>query len=140
MQPRPARTYVWVTYNQCVARRPCANFVPRRVLSLIEIEWSLLDPVGSISLGNLKKVANEFGHTISDAELMEMISTANYVEGLADADEQLSNQVSFPDFYNLMTKGRSAASTAEASPKTPGGGATQSRSSSSVFGDVGVGA
>ncbi|CAN0082381.1 unnamed protein product, partial [Ectocarpus sp. 13 AM-2016] len=122
MQPRSARTYVRVGNLQCAARRPCANFVPRRVLFLIEIEWSLVDPVGSISLGNLKKVANEFGHTISDAELMEMISTANYVEGLADEDEQLSNEVTFPDFYNLMTKGRSAASTAEASPKTPGGG------------------
>ncbi|GAB5031590.1 centrin 2 [Nannochloropsis oceanica] len=50
---------------------------------------------GSISFKDLKRVAKELGENMSEAELKEMILRA-------DADQD--GEVSFEDFYNIMTR------------------------------------
>ncbi|TFJ88573.1 hypothetical protein NSK_000147 [Nannochloropsis salina CCMP1776] len=50
---------------------------------------------GSISFKDLKRVAKELGENMSDAELKEMIQRA-------DADQD--GEVSFEDFYTIMTR------------------------------------
>ena len=51
--------------------------------------------LGQISLRDLQKVARELGEMISDEELQEMIERAD-----SDGD----GQVTFEDFYSIMTK------------------------------------
>ena len=53
------------------------------------------DETGKISLKNLKRVAKELGETMTDAELMEMIERA-------DTDQD--GEISFEEFYSIMTK------------------------------------
>eukprot|EP01071_Lankesteria_metandrocarpae_P004080 Lankesteria_metandrocarpae@DN3357_c0_g1_i2.p1 len=53
------------------------------------------DKTGTISLRNLKRVAKELGETMSDDELREMIERA---DGNGDGE------ISFEDFYTIMTK------------------------------------
>jgi len=50
---------------------------------------------GVISIRNLRRIAKELGETMSDNELLEMIERAD-----SDGD----GNVSFEDFYNIMTK------------------------------------
>ncbi|CAD8100417.1 unnamed protein product [Paramecium primaurelia] len=50
---------------------------------------------GVITLKDLRKVAKELGETMDDSELQEMIDRAD-----SDGDAQ----VTFEDFYNIMTK------------------------------------
>ena len=52
------------------------------------------DSSGSINLLNLKRVARELGETMTSDELEEMLSRA-----ASDGAE-----ISFEDFYNIMTK------------------------------------
>lgn len=110
----------------------------RMIFNMLDTENS-----GRISLENLKKVANEFGDTISDAELLEMMDTAKYVdpEGLAEADGKLSHEVSFADFYNLMTKGKPAPpATNESALNSPVFGTERSLSAVAAnAGDMGGG-
>ena len=53
------------------------------------------DRTGYITLSNLKRVANELGETMSDAELLEMIERADH-----DQDGKISAE----EFYNIMTQ------------------------------------
>ena len=53
------------------------------------------DGSGRISLRNLKRVAQELGETMTEAELMEMIERAD-----TDNDGEISPE----DFYVIMTK------------------------------------
>lgn len=59
--------------------------------------FRLFDEEGSqtITVKNLRKVARELGETMSDEELMEMISRA---------DSNGDGAVTMDDFYNIMTK------------------------------------
>lgn len=50
---------------------------------------------GVVTIRNLRKVAKELGETMEDTELMEMIERAD-----SDGD----GNVTFEDFYNIMTK------------------------------------
>ncbi len=52
------------------------------------------DQSGSINLTNLKRVARELGETMTAEELEEMLSRA-----ASNGDE-----ITFEDFYNIMTK------------------------------------
>ena len=52
------------------------------------------DDTGSINLTNLKRVARELGETMTGEELEEMLSRA-----ASNGDE-----ITFEDFYNIMTK------------------------------------
>ena len=53
------------------------------------------DRTGYITLSNLKRVANELGETMSDAELLEMIERADH-----DQDGKISTE----EFFNIMTQ------------------------------------
>lgn len=53
------------------------------------------DKTGYISLQNLKRVAQELGENMDDAELLEMIERAD-----ADQDGQISSE----EFYTIMTQ------------------------------------
>merc|ERR1711964_220949 len=53
------------------------------------------DKTGYITINNLKRVAKDLGETMSNEDLEEMIERA---------DSSGSKQVSFEDFYNIMTK------------------------------------
>jgi len=53
------------------------------------------DKTGFISIQNLKRVAKDLGENMSDAELLEMIERA---------DSDRDGQISFDDFYSIMTK------------------------------------
>ncbi|EZG70002.1 centrin, caltractin [Gregarina niphandrodes] len=53
------------------------------------------DRTGSISFKNLKRVAQELGETMTDEELKEMIERA---------DSNGDGEISFEDFYAIMTK------------------------------------
>ena len=53
------------------------------------------DRSNSITIHNLRRVARELGETMDDSELQEMIERA---------DTNGDGQVSFEDFYNIMTK------------------------------------
>eukprot|EP00915_Cephaloidophora_sp_WS-2016_P004450 GHVH01005968.1.p1 GENE.GHVH01005968.1~~GHVH01005968.1.p1 ORF type:complete len:159 (+),score=24.08 GHVH01005968.1:150-626(+) len=53
------------------------------------------DKSGTISLRNLKRVAKELGETMTDEELREMLERAD-----GDGD----GEISFEDFYVIMTK------------------------------------
>jgi len=53
------------------------------------------DKTGYISLQNLKRVARDLGETTSDAELLEMIERA-------DTDQD--GQISFDEFYAIMSR------------------------------------
>ncbi len=53
------------------------------------------DKTGYISLQNLKRVAQELGENMDDAELLEMIERAD-----SDQDGQISRE----DFYAIMTQ------------------------------------
>eukprot|EP00918_Siedleckia_nematoides_P021708 GHVU01046750.1.p1 GENE.GHVU01046750.1~~GHVU01046750.1.p1 ORF type:complete len:167 (+),score=31.77 GHVU01046750.1:105-605(+) len=53
------------------------------------------DKTGSVSLKNLKRVARELGETMTDEELREMIERA---------DSNGDGEISFEDFYTIMTK------------------------------------
>jgi Ca2+-binding protein (EF-Hand superfamily) len=63
----------------------------------IEKVFRLFDDekTGRISIKNLRRVAQELGETMDDAELMEMIERAD-----SDGD----GLVTLDDFYNIMTK------------------------------------
>ena len=50
---------------------------------------------GVVTIRNLRRVAKELGETMEDNELLEMIERAD-----SDGD----GNVSFEDFYNIMTK------------------------------------
>eukprot|EP00904_Undaria_pinnatifida_P011311 jgi/Undpi1/730/HiC_scaffold_10.g04194.m1 len=108
----------------------------RMIFNMLDTENS-----GRISLENLKKVANEFGDTMSDAELLEMMDTAKYVdpEGLAEPDGKLSHEVSFVDFYNLMTKGKPGPAAKETSLNSPAFGTERSPSVAAANRSGGVG-
>lgn len=54
-----------------------------------------LDKTGHINIKNLRKIARDLGETCADEELLDLI-----VKGDSDGD----GQVSFEDFYNIMTK------------------------------------
>lgn len=53
------------------------------------------DKTGYISLQNLKRVSKDLGETMSDAELLEMIERA-------DTDQD--GQISFEEFYAIMSR------------------------------------
>ncbi|KAH0480071.1 MAG: uncharacterized protein KVP18_003703 [Porospora cf. gigantea A] len=53
------------------------------------------DKTNCISLRNLQRVAKELGETMSDDELKEMIERA---------DSSGKGEISFEDFYSIMTK------------------------------------
>ncbi|CCF75287.1 Caltractin ICL1c [Babesia microti strain RI] len=53
------------------------------------------DKTGSISFKNIKRVAKELGENISDQELRDMINKA---------DSNGDGELSFDDFYNIMTR------------------------------------
>lgn len=53
------------------------------------------DKTGTISLKNLKRVAKELGETMSEEELREMVERA---------DSNGDGEISFEDFYQIMTK------------------------------------
>mmetsp|Transcript_41054 Transcript_41054/g.30194 ORF Transcript_41054/g.30194 Transcript_41054/m.30194 type:complete len:102 (+) Transcript_41054:218-523(+) len=53
------------------------------------------DNTGQITLRNLRRVARELGETMTDEELQEMIDRA---------DSNGDGNVSFDDFFNIMTK------------------------------------
>eukprot|EP01029_Cantina_marsupialis_P028283 TRINITY_DN775963_c0_g1_i1.p1 TRINITY_DN775963_c0_g1~~TRINITY_DN775963_c0_g1_i1.p1 ORF type:complete len:161 (+),score=54.48 TRINITY_DN775963_c0_g1_i1:87-569(+) len=53
------------------------------------------DQTGKVSLRNLKRVAKELGETMTDGELMEMIERA---------DTDNDGEISFDEFYAIMTK------------------------------------
>merc|ERR1711874_70476 len=53
------------------------------------------DKTGTISLRNLKRVSKELGETMTDEELREMLERAD-----GDGD----GEISFEDFYVIMTK------------------------------------
>mmetsp|Transcript_20505 Transcript_20505/g.49802 ORF Transcript_20505/g.49802 Transcript_20505/m.49802 type:complete len:166 (+) Transcript_20505:53-550(+) len=53
------------------------------------------DKSGVISLKNLKRVAKELGETMTDEELREMIERA---------DSNGTGEITFEDFYTIMTK------------------------------------
>jgi len=53
------------------------------------------DRTGYITLSNLKRVANDSGETMSDAELLEMIDRVDH-----DQDGKISSE----EFYNIMTQ------------------------------------
>ncbi|KAH8740778.1 centrin [Cryptosporidium ryanae] len=53
------------------------------------------DKTGTITLKNLKRVAHELGETMTDDELREMIERA---------DSNGDGEISFEDFYSIMTK------------------------------------
>jgi centrin-1 len=53
------------------------------------------DNTGKISHRNLKRVAHELGETMTDAELLEMIERA---------DTDNDGEISFEEFYAVMTK------------------------------------
>ena len=50
---------------------------------------------GVVTIRNLRRVAKELGETMEDNELLEMIERAD-----SDGD----GNVTFEDFYNIMTK------------------------------------
>ncbi len=54
-----------------------------------------LDKTGHINIKNLKKIARDLGETCDDEELLDLIRKA---------DSDNDGQVSFEDFYNVMTK------------------------------------
>ena len=53
------------------------------------------DNTGQITLRNLRRVARELGETMTDEELQEMVDRA---------DSNGDGNVSFDDFFNIMTK------------------------------------
>lgn len=53
------------------------------------------DKTGFITLQNMKRVASELGEAMSDAELLEMIERA---------DNDQDGQISFDEFFSIMTK------------------------------------
>ena len=53
------------------------------------------DRSNSINIHNLRRVARELGETMDDSELQEMIERA---------DSNGDGQVTFEDFFNIMTK------------------------------------
>jgi len=53
------------------------------------------DNTGKITHRNLKRVANELGETMTEAELSEMIERA---------DTDNDGEISFEEFYAVMTK------------------------------------
>lgn len=53
------------------------------------------DKTGHINIKNLKKIARDLGETCEDEELLDLIRKA---------DSDNDGQVSFDDFYNVMTK------------------------------------
>ncbi|KFH03569.1 putative centrin [Toxoplasma gondii MAS] len=53
------------------------------------------DRTGTITLKNLKRVAKELGETMSEDELREMLERA---------DSNGDGEISFEDFYAIMTK------------------------------------
>lgn len=53
------------------------------------------DKTGSITLKNLKRVAKELGESLSEEELREMVERA---------DSNGDGEISFEDFYAIMTK------------------------------------
>lgn len=53
------------------------------------------DKTGKISYKNLKKVSHELGEPLTDEELKEMIERA---------DNDKDGEVSFDEFYTIMTK------------------------------------
>ena len=66
------------------------NVVKLKVFALFDDEKT-----GSISIKNLRRVAKELGENMDDNELQEMIERA---------DSDNDGQVTFEDFYNIMTK------------------------------------
>ncbi|OMJ84157.1 hypothetical protein SteCoe_14783 [Stentor coeruleus] len=62
----------------------------RAIFTLFDI-----DKTGYINIKNLKKIARDLGETCDDEELLDLIR-----KGDSDND----GQVSFEDFYNIMTK------------------------------------
>ena len=54
-----------------------------------------VDRKGSVAFKDLKRVARELGETLSDEELREMIERA---------DSNGDGEISFEDFYTIMTK------------------------------------
>ena len=54
-----------------------------------------VDKTGHINIKNLKKIARDLGETLNDDDLLDLIR-----KGDSDGD----GQVSFDDFYNIMTK------------------------------------
>ena len=62
----------------------------RKIFTLFDI-----DKTGHINIKNLKKIARDLGETCDDDELLDLIR-----KGDSDGD----GQVSFEDFYNIMTK------------------------------------
>ena len=53
------------------------------------------DKTGTITIKNLKRVAKELGETMTEEELREMIERA---------DSNGDGEISFEDFYTIMTK------------------------------------
>ena len=54
-----------------------------------------VDKTGHINIKNLKKIARDLGETVDDDELLDLIRKA---------DSDNDGQVSFDDFYSVMTK------------------------------------
>lgn len=54
-----------------------------------------VDKTGHINIKNIKKIARDLGETCDDEELLDLIRKA---------DSDNDGQVSFDDFYNVMTK------------------------------------
>ena len=54
-----------------------------------------VDKTNHINIKNLKKIAKDLGETLNDDDLLDLIQ-----KGDSDGD----GQVSFEDFYNIMTK------------------------------------
>ena len=62
----------------------------RKIFVLFDV-----DKTGHINIKNLKKIARDLGETLNDDDLIDLIR-----KGDSDGD----GQVSFQDFYNIMTK------------------------------------
>ena len=62
----------------------------RKIFILFDV-----DKTGFINIKNLKKIARDLGETLNDDDLLDLIK-----KGDSDGD----GQVSFEDFYNIMTK------------------------------------
>lgn len=62
----------------------------RSIFTLFDV-----DKTGHINIKNLKKIARDLGETVDDDELLDLIRKA---------DSNNDGQVSFDDFYSVMTK------------------------------------